>query len=223
MRRVFPILSITLFSLSALAASNDRSGPCLQAVLGVILEPADADTWSSFTTTSIESFDTELQFQLVVHAVTDFNTTLLEHPDLVSKVRWLSASLISKEKPITFGNSGLVVEMDPSSVTVASPHDLFLDKNDQNLALAKTQHTAKGPRQILLETKSPNWNEVVISTAHRKTKIRAYFVIVSAENRPLCTESRFKKIQELSKQNKLPIIYIRNPERVRTHDGVEWD
>lgn len=181
--------------------------------------------WDSSKFTPIESFSTDRPYMLLAHGITDRFPTLWEHPELVSRVPFMSVSVITNEKPNTLSNSGLVIAASDRNVVATSPIDMFLpQKSESEVANAIGKYGRKPPEAILKETKDPFWNEIILSK-HSETDIRpiGYFIVISSDNRPLVTEKTFNMIKKKSSETGLPIIYIRNHQRNRAHDGIEWD
>ncbi|MBK7891931.1 MAG: hypothetical protein IPJ84_14160 [Bdellovibrionales bacterium] len=104
---------------------------------------ANSDQWKSLKLTPPHLFRMDNNYALLVHAITS-STELLEHPDLATKSAMLSFSLISNDKPFTFGNSGIVIGGDNIDVVVAAPSDMFVSKDLASISAARARFKMKG-------------------------------------------------------------------------------
>lgn len=222
MKKVYQIHYFVLFL--SIFCTTEFSFSAQSSRCATIFTAQGLDSWASLKTTSAQSFQTDHPYIILIHGITS-STSLLKNPSAIAYTRAVSVSLVSQKKPQTFANSGLVIEAQDSNVEVASSVDMFIAQKDpKSIEEAKALHGRKSPSQILEETGSTLWNEIILVGENRPSlKAVGYFVVISANGHPLVTSTRFQMIQNLSVQNKLPIFLIRNPNRNHVHDGIEWD
>jgi hypothetical protein len=161
---------------------------------------------------------------------------LMLNPDFVSQLGFISATIISNEKPTTYGlGSGLILRVPIENIIATYPGDMRSD--DIRLALEKDADTVASslykkfsldgllsPQQLLDETLPDFYNEVLLAgetSAGSTIEVIGYFTKNIDGHDMMKMMGNYAAIQSLSKEKSIPLIELESgPVNLKGFDRI---
>lgn len=169
--------------------------------------------WINFQYSDPRTHDSK-NFRYVVHGVNDYNleSLLSKSPNIyINSKKQVSASLISNGKNRTFGNFGLIIEIDPISIIQVFNFDASSWTFDRKKVVQlKEQPLQFTPVELIKETPSNKYNEILIEPLGQKIKVVGLFVNIFSKDQWFIDDNLRSEVQKLAIKFDLPIIEI-NP------------
>jgi hypothetical protein len=142
---------------------------------------------------------------------------LTREPQRIADKPVISTSLISADKPTTWGPFGFILKVPCENIVAGGPEDLgtpLASRGEVLEASLTLLHRFRGlssPREILSKTRPPIHNEIVVrgtSSSGAKVEIAGLFLKTDSSGKPLLSAEQAVEFASLDKQLHVPVVRI---------------